>query len=439
MTPMIVWAVRLRTLVAAGAIVGFLISLPGCGVMINPKPPPAPPGRLTPEQTAELDQATYAFSDRFVTLLSDACDKAAKGNPSPEARRQALRVKLHNATSAYDIATGIAPLGRLVDLLTIVTLGKTIWVDEGRARTVFGERGAIIAQAFQTANDDVWGMAERFLRPDEQQQLRDALAEWRRRNPDVTMAAYVRFEDFAGQHRAGGGSTQASGIFAAVADANRSIESTRELAERVFFYAQRMPRLLQWQTERTVEAVLDHPDIGRILATSDRIGLAAETVATEVRSFESRNAQIQETLTRVAAMIDNARVAGETFQGVLQEGQRVLVSAQATSADFTEAMTALDHFYAQVNSGPPSPTPFDVRQYTQAAEQMAVATAQMSALVRDTDTLLGSKAWGERVGEINTLFRRRIDHASWRVAELLVLLFGLLLGYRWILSRMART
>src|ERR1043165_3830997 len=72
----------------------------------NRKPAATPGGsaRLTPEQVNELEMAADSFADRFVTILADACDKVIEDNPSREARRYAIFIKLHFASSAYSIA-----------------------------------------------------------------------------------------------------------------------------------------------------------------------------------------------------------------------------------------------------------------------------------------------------------------------------------------------
>jgi hypothetical protein len=92
----------------------------------------------TTARLKEIDQMTNGFADRYVTYLSDSCDKVMKDNPDPEARAQALRLKLFSSTAVYGIASSPNPLGQLLDLCVVVSLQKINWLDEGRARKVFG-------------------------------------------------------------------------------------------------------------------------------------------------------------------------------------------------------------------------------------------------------------------------------------------------------------
>ena len=68
----------------------------------------------TAARLKEIDQATKGFADRYVTYLADACEKAVKDNPDPEARKDALRLKLFTANSVYGIAASPNPLGQLL-------------------------------------------------------------------------------------------------------------------------------------------------------------------------------------------------------------------------------------------------------------------------------------------------------------------------------------
>ena len=82
----------------------------------------------TAARLREIDQATKGFADRYVTYLVDSCDKVEKDNPDPEARKQALRLKLFTSNSVYSIASSPNPLGQLLDLCVVVTLQKINWV-----------------------------------------------------------------------------------------------------------------------------------------------------------------------------------------------------------------------------------------------------------------------------------------------------------------------
>src|SRR4051812_17949461 len=123
--------------------------------------PPATAARLK-----EIDQATKVFADRYANYLADACVRVEKDNPNPEARKQALRIKLFHSASVFGIAAGPNSLGQLLDLCVVVTLGKMNWVEEERAEKIFGaDRCQPVIEAFNNAHAEVWELAGRGFAP----------------------------------------------------------------------------------------------------------------------------------------------------------------------------------------------------------------------------------------------------------------------------------
>ncbi|HEY2342198.1 MAG TPA: hypothetical protein VGH90_04165, partial [Chthoniobacteraceae bacterium] len=264
------------------------------------------PQEATAARLKEIDQATNGFADRYVTYLSDSCDTAAKDNLDPEARKQALRLKLHTSTSVYSIAVSPNPLGQLLDLCVVVTLGKMNWVDEGRAEKVFGaDHCRAVIETFNNAYSEVWELAGRFLTPDEIAEIKKLIRHWRAAHKDVALLPYVRFDDFA---KARAGQEQENpvvrGLFSQISEANRSIETATNLGERGLYFAERMPRLLQWQTERTVQAVMENPDLQRILGSIEQI---SNVVTEEEKKFDDRQVEIQTTLDEVNQVTMNSK------------------------------------------------------------------------------------------------------------------------------------
>lgn len=383
------------------------------------------------ERLTELDQATYSYADRFVTLISDACDKAAKDHDSKEARKQALRLKLHNASSVYAVVTGPNPLGQLLDLATLVTLNKIDLVDEGRAAKVFGDRKEIVERAFGAAHDDIWQVAERFLQPNEIASVKRVIKDWRAKHRDVTMLAYVRFDDFA---RARAGLTQEEpeigGLFDRIDEVNRTVKSAEQFGERAFYYMQRVPRLLQWQTERTVEGVLDNTDLQKLQGAVQQVADAAQVFAAEVKKFDQRQAGIQKHLDQVSVIVQQIDEFAPNAQAVLQDGQKLFLAAQETSSSLGNTLQVADKITAQfasdTNSEPVDAKPFDINEYTRTAEEVAKAVNEANRLL----VAIQSEGLAKRAADLQRLIDDGIDHLAWRAAQLAVLVFLLVLAYR---------
>ena len=68
-------------------------------------------------RSAELDELTRGFADRYVGLLSSACDALKKDNPDLVQRREAQELLVNCATNVYDIASNPDAFTRMLDLV----------------------------------------------------------------------------------------------------------------------------------------------------------------------------------------------------------------------------------------------------------------------------------------------------------------------------------
>ena len=385
---------------------------------------------LTPQRLDEMDDASRAFADRFVSILSDACDVARKEAVPATAAREALRLKLHDCSSVYSIATSPNPLSQLLNLTTLSTLAYVRWVKEEHAKEVFGASGTTIEAAFTEIHDDIWNVAARFFSPQELGDIRQIILDWRRKHPQDRMVAYIRFDDFASGTNAAAASQSAKGFFAQVAEANRNMVETRDFAERAFFYAKRAPRLLSWQTERTSEALLENPDVSRLLDDAHETTAALREVATEIRRVDERYGMITGILARVEGILDRADRVGHTVRGALQESEVSFRGISEASASLNETLNTVTRLYTTIGSNKTETAkpsePFDIRNYSAAATELARASQELNTLVRDTEGMIASAAWTRRLSEINNATQQRVNHVSWRAVQLILLFFALL-------------
>jgi hypothetical protein len=392
---------------------------------------------LATDRLSELDQATYSYADRFVTLIADATDRAVKANPSKEAKKEALRLKLHNSSSVYAIASGPNPLGQLLDLATVATLNKIQMVDEGRAKAIFGDSHEIIETAFYAVHDDIWGVARRFLKPEEISSVQRVIADWRKKNPNVTLLAYARFDNFA---RANAGLKQSSpeigGLFDEIDKVNKTVESAQQFGERTFFYFQRYPRLLQWQTERTVEGVMENAGIEKLQSSVQQMATAAQVFAQEVQKLKDREAAIQKHLDTVSTIVDQVHKLMPHTQAVVQDSQKLMLAAKDTSVALGDTLKVVDTVSSKFKSDKPEAPdakPFDINEYKRTAEEVTKIVGEVNLLMNN----LQGEGFGKRTVELQQLADAEVDHLSWRLAQLAMLIFMLALTYRFISNRIS--
>ncbi|MCX5636824.1 MAG: hypothetical protein NTX52_03905, partial [Planctomycetota bacterium] len=150
-----------------------------------------------PIRSAELDELTRAFADRYVGLLYSACDALKKDNPDPVQRREAQVLMVDCATNIYDIASNADAFTRMLDLVVVATLVSQVWIDDDRGAEVFAGREELLIRALHHGRVEAWALAAQVLRPDQIDLLDYLLWDWRRHNPGMDRAPFVRFSNFA--------------------------------------------------------------------------------------------------------------------------------------------------------------------------------------------------------------------------------------------------
>src|SRR5688500_432071 len=108
---------------------------------------------------AELDELTRAFADRYVGLLSSTCDALKRGNGDAVQRLEAQELTLNCATNVYDIVSNADAFTRTLDLLVVTTLVSGVWVDDGRAEEVFGDRSPVLVRSLEHGRTEARALA----------------------------------------------------------------------------------------------------------------------------------------------------------------------------------------------------------------------------------------------------------------------------------------
>jgi hypothetical protein len=71
----------------------------------------------------------------------------------------------------------------------------------------------------------------------------------------------------------------------------------------------------------------------------------------------------------------------------------------------------------------PAGRPFDIREYAQAATNLANAASELRSLTIELDRAVQAPALTERIDEVESTATTTIDHAAWRVFQLIVTIF----------------
>lgn len=194
------------------------------------------------------------FEARFSARLFAAFNPLIE-SPDIDVRLRAGGDQLAFITSALDIAVGSAPEVDLLDMLTLVTLGRDAMAHRWSPE-VCGDRAQGVAGAFQASIDDISAVAAGVLPAEIEAELRQVIRDWQGENPGNDNVAGVRLSAYA-KYRAGSDVTK-SGLFALLRGASETADTAVLLGDRALYATQRMPYLVRLHVRIAArEAIVD--------------------------------------------------------------------------------------------------------------------------------------------------------------------------------------
>lgn len=192
---------------------------------------------------AQFQSHLMSFADRFVSNLDTVIAKFERPGPRGASRYEVLELLTLSAHHAYIIAGGSEPIIGLLDMFSMVTLGRIFFEEEGEKR--YGKMVAPVLEGFRRAEIDIRDVATQGLSPHQMEGLMTIITNWRRNNPEVKSFPLIRFSNFAAdrQDASLAEAETAEGLFESVEQASETVEDMRVLAERSVYMATRIPQL----------------------------------------------------------------------------------------------------------------------------------------------------------------------------------------------------
>ena len=436
---------------AAWRVPGLALVLALCGSSCGLFSSLNRPSAAKLEREARLTQLEFdvmRLADQAIIDLAGSTRQFSRALDTPEAKRQALSWTVSHTNRVLSIVSNPKPLAALVDLLLFASVQR-IFHEEYWIPKVHGEADRPMLEAFQRLEASCWEALGSVLSKKQQEALRAVLVLWRQENPDLGSAVVVEAPSFA--HVAA--PIQADGRVPLVSDlidlvsldplsglepAVREVAVTRQLGERMFFFSQHMPKLLEQELELFTQRTLNLPEVRSTVDGAERLSLAAESLAATA-------ALLPQTLVEArAGVVADLEGARQPLQDLLCESRETLEAAARAAASVTSGITALDAFVkrpeaasADPSSAVEPPRAFDVREYGEAATRIGAAAHELTAAIAAADQHLP-----QALDEAALRVERSVDHAYGRLLRLLLWAVALasaaVLLVHWLRSRSAR-
>ena len=420
------------------------------------------------EQARALREKTKGFADGYVTLVGSACNRIIENNESIEQRRWAMRIRSLSATAIYDIATNPDPFTQLVDLVVVVSLQNSVWVDDARADDYFEDRADYLVLALRSAREEIWEIAEQTFSSEQLAVLDSLIWSWRQANPDVEFVSLVRFSDFADSRgksvvTEAGASLSPFGTIDRVAN---EAKQARELAERMFYVAKRSPILLEWQIEQAQTELLAQPEIYRLLENQDTIVAAIDRISTRVdevpaiisgereaimAALDERTGELKRIATLYQDLLEKGRLLNSEVNQTIASSTELVEAASMTATAIERTAIVADRLVGRFKpeaaaAGEAGPAPSDagasgdgessseegfrIEDYTEAIRELNLALQEANRLLTAADGIVADERLGRAMSRIEKSADRWEAIGFWNVVGLIAAFFGFLAAYR---------
>lgn len=420
------------------AATAFLSSLGSCGlfkaVVDAPSSvagaviPGKPSDKLKPIDT--LHPRLLSLADSCAARTRLATDSFAQEGNTRAASIQALQWRLSFLRAMYQAATGPSPLTGLLDTLVLVTTGKVMFQTR-RIAEKWGEPARHISAALQSMETVCWEVSSDYLTKVQIEELRATLKEWEDRKLGTESDEFEELPDFRQLAHALGKKDAATGggimsflsidPLAGLEPVAREVALTRQFTERVMFWLERQPALIDDQVELATLLAQALPEVVTTMASLDRVTKAAESVAATADRLpkdieKEREAAVAQIGAEVGKQADAALVrisdevtrqrqellaeldkASAPVNSMLAETRTTIAAGQAMSAELTKTVQAFDTMMqqfapekdeheAQPPAQPAEPAkPFDIAEYGEAATRIGTAAAELGTAIKNLD------------------------------------------------------
>lgn len=355
---------------------------------INPGPGPQSEGSEASGETveripaAQTQRVVMDFSDRFVSGLWPALDEYVLAENDLTRRTNAQRWKVKLASTSMTIAAAQDPRSALLDMAVFISVGK--WaVDHHWIPEVFGEKAAPLRKFYAEMDREIWSETARILTPSQQSDLRALIKEWEKSNPAGGDFTTVRLRNLDGVELSNFAEISTTrGLLAKIQRLWGKVDQSMLYGERMIFLMERTPRILEQQSDLTIDRVAQRFPIATIDPDFESLSAIAADLPMRIDDLlDPANGNFGKSLPDIRASIESV--------------ERLVATLQKT-VDSTNLLA--DRM---------STLPFERQDYTHALETTTTALTQLNGIVTGLNQLSDAVATGEEPGAVR--LARTID------------------------------
>lgn len=371
-----------------------------------------------------------AFADLSIGEMEGLGMASGSTNPSPDERAFLQSLRADVASTVVALALEPDPEAALQDLMVSMA-AKRIATAGSFPEGVSTNTQSAIASSMTRLEKEIWDVGGLVYSGAELAALRARVGQWWSGSERSSLGV-IRVRELPTVD----GPRMTKGLFAPINETNRQIEESRLLGERFLFLVERLPAIAVWQAEAAAWRAMATPESRGALESLTLMATTLEQLAERVDSLpalmdDQREAFLsafdarEETL---SSLLFEARTAMADAAPLLESGELIAGLSNEAVERLSRTLEATERLIATLRdaSAPGGAVSLDVRDY-----------AVVIGDIRATSEALSEAL--ERADALSELPQALVDHAAWRAAQLILLLFVLLVVYRFGIPMLQRT
>lgn len=426
----------------------------------------------------QLIHALDEFEDFFSAAIDGAATEIESRATSRDARKAALMWKIRTITQCNDVVNQPEPAAALVDTWVLCVRMQQA-VETGAAKDLFGENQAVAIGACQRAAAHIEHIAAQNVPSEQLEQIKASVMSYAEQNPMGATFAAPAAEQLSAtptDKRVLAWLMTPLAPLQTFSKINRTADSISDLkpvAERFTEIINDLPAKARWQLQLLLMNLEEAEAVRSALASmqtfsesSARMATVAENLPERLRQestallddVDARQGKLQETLASTRQTVEQANAGLERAETVAASIERSISAAteaaaawEKTAGAVRETVQSVAELKREDQASKPAgedEKPFDIAEYSAAADRVTCTAEELRGLVADLRGLLDSPELTGSLEVVETRTQATVnltaerleglsDHIAWRAAQLVALVFALAVVYRLVFRRRA--
>lgn len=443
----------------------------GCSWVSRPTPRQTAKQQIEIEAADKLQSALSQFNDFFQTTVRQAADQIEQTAATRQQRKSAILWKTSMADECRSTTFEASPAAGLVDTWTLC-VRMLNYFETGDGKDLFGPGQVTAVDAARKCEQRIAEIASSVVPAAKLPSMRADIDRFARQAPITGVFTKQASAPISADASGSKVLDFLVGIplapiraVGSIQQSGQSLSDIKNTAERFTDVVEDLPASARWQLQLLGISLEESSRFGDVMndlktftASTEQLVRVADEMPVKVRregeqlldSIEARQpairatlAEARETTAALNAAIQRSDEVAARIERTVADGKLAAAAWESTAKAVSITVNDIAAIPSKWDSGSekrPISTepsrPFDINDYTRSADAIERAATQTRNVLNEVQKVALSKPLMEQISSVDSNLRAAIDHAAWRATQLIMLIFALVVAYRWKISRM---